>query len=47
MFAKLFLHADNVKTHSVFASDLVAGRELVDLLILVKTLVLIAFHWAA
>ncbi len=46
MLAEFFLHADDVETHSVFAGDLVARRELVDLLILIKAFILVALDWA-
>ncbi len=39
LFAKAFLHSDHIVAKTILTSDLVTGRVVIDLLILVKTLV--------
>ena len=44
--AVLLLHTYCIVAHTIFAGDLMAARELINLLILVKTLVLVTFEGA-
>ena len=43
ILAESFLKPDYVKAKSILAGDLVTLREVIDLLVLIKTLILIAF----
>jgi hypothetical protein len=41
-FTKLFLHANHIVAKAILASDFIALREVIDLLVLVKALVKVA-----
>ena len=43
LFAKSFLHSDNVETKSVLPGDLMALREMINFLVLIQALIEVAF----
>lgn len=42
LLAKLLLHADHIVTQSIFSSDFIALREMVDLLVLIEPFIEVA-----
>jgi hypothetical protein len=46
LFAEPLLHPDNIEAKSIFPGDLMTLREMINLLVLVKTLVEVALAWA-